>query len=346
MSRKSLNGRVIRAAEAAFAEQRYVTAIDVLVGLGWLTPSHIERWRQGRIESLESAAPVDPTTIASARTAFERWAQERQLKPSETDYAAGTRDRRPLRFSIGGDAAIERAYRTHWVSPDLSERKIERQSKPPDLVVISPVKDWTCASCRGTGDLLLMEDQGPLCMDCADLGHLDCLPSGDAALTRRAKRASRLSAVVVRWSRSRKRYERQGILVESEAIERAEQECLSDAEARARRRERDAARREDEDAQFHAELAKAIREHFPRCPDSRAEAIARHAGTRGSGRVGRSAPGRALDPDAVRFAVAASIRHVDTDYDELLMSGVDREEARHQVHERVEEVLSDWRSST
>jgi hypothetical protein len=42
--------------------------------------------------------------------------------------------------------------------------------------------------------------------------------------------------VVVRWSRSRKRYERQGILAESEAIERAEPECLSDAEVRARHR--------------------------------------------------------------------------------------------------------------
>jgi hypothetical protein len=299
MSRKSLNGRVIRAAEAAFAEQRYVTAIDVLVGLGWLTPSHIERWRQGRIESLESAAPVDPTTIASARAAFERWAQERQLKPSETDYAAGTRDRRPLRFSIGGDAAIERAYRTHWVSPDLSERKIERQSKPPDLVVIWAVNEWTCKSCGDTGDLLFMEGPGPLCLDCADLGHLDFLPSGDAALTRRAKRASSLSAVVVRWSRSRKRYERQGILAEPEAIEQAEQECLSDEEVRARRRERDAARRASEDIRFQAEFAAAIRAAFPGCPVSRAEAIARHAATRGSGRIGRSAAGRALYPDAV-----------------------------------------------
>jgi hypothetical protein len=350
MTRKSLNTRVTQAAEAAFAEQQYVTAIDVLIGLGWLAPPHIDRWRQGRIESLESVAPVDPTKVAAALAALERWAQDRQLRPSETEYVARTRDRRSLRFSISGDDATERAYRTHWVSPDLPQRTVERtteqQSKPPDLVVISPLKEWTCTSCRGTGDLLFMEDPGPLCLDCADLGHLDFLPSGDAAMTRRAKRASRLSAVVVRWSRSRKRYERQGILAEVEAIERAEQECLSDAEVRARRRERDEVRRADEDARFQAEFAAAIRERFPGCPTSRAEAIARHAATRGSGRVGRSAAGRALDPDAVRLAVAASVRHVDTDYDVLLMSGVDREMARHKVFERVEDVLSGWRSST
>ena len=215
--------------------------------------------------------------------------------------------------------------------------------RPADLIVISPLNKWTCTSCGGTGDLLFMEDDAPLCLDCADLAHLVFLPSGDAALSRRAKKLSGLSAVVVRWSRSRKRYERQGILAEGEAIERAEQQCLSDAEARARRRDRDNVRRTDEDVQFQAELAAAIRAHFPGCPASRAEAIARHTATRGSGRIGRSAAGRSLHPDAVRLAVAASVRHVDTDYDELLMSAVDRETARHQVRERVEAVLSGWR---
>jgi hypothetical protein len=216
-------------------------------------------------------------------------------------------------------------------------------SRPSDLVVISPVKKWTCTSCGGTGDLLKMEDGGPLCVDCADLGHLVFLPSGEAALTRRAKKISGLSAVVLRWSRTRKRYERQGILVETAAIERAEQECLSDAESRARRRERDMARRVSDDVRFQTEFAAAIRGLFPGCPPSRADAIARHAATRGSGRIGRSAAARALDPDTVHLAVAASVRHVDTDYDELLMSGVDRAAARREVHQRVEHVLLSWR---
>jgi hypothetical protein len=180
-------------------------------------------------------------------------------------------------------------------------------------------------------------------VDCADLGHLVFLPSGDAALTRRAKRISRLSAVVVRWSRTRQRYERQGILAEAEAIERAEQECLSDAEARARRRERDNARRASDDVRFQTEFAAAIRDLFPGCPASRADGIARHAATRGSGRIGRSAAARALHPDAVHLAVAASVRHVDTDYDQLLMSGVDRATARREVGQRVEHVLCAWR---
>ena len=105
-------------------------------------------------------------------------------------------------------------------------------------MVISPICDWACTACEGTGGLLIMEGPGPLCLACAEMDHLVFLATGDAALTRRAKAASTLSAVVVRFSRARKRYERQGILVEEDALAAAEQQCLADQEARSRRRER------------------------------------------------------------------------------------------------------------
>jgi hypothetical protein len=229
MSGAALEQRVVRAAEAALAEQHYVSAIDVLVRLRWLAQAHLDEWRQGRVECLEQVLQVKPHKLATAIGEFRRWAQRRGLTPSETAYVARTRERRPLRFSVSGAAEIERAYRTHWVSPELSAAKrrqlAERQSRPPDLVVVWSLKDWTCAVCSGTGELLLMQDSGPVCMRCAGLDHLVYLPSGDAALTRRAHRASELSAVVVRFSRSRKRYERQGLLVEPAALTQAQQQC-------------------------------------------------------------------------------------------------------------------------
>jgi hypothetical protein len=277
-----------------------------------------------------------------------RWAQARGLRPSETAYVARTRDRRPLRFSKSGDPGIERAYRTHWVSPELSERKrvklAERRSRPPELVVVSPLNDFTCSVCGNEQDgWLIMDDGGPVCMPCADMSHLVFLPSGDAALTRRAKAHSRLSAVVVRFSRARKRFERQGILVEERALECAERECLADEEARARRRERDAEQRASGDLELQARMAEEIVRLFPGCPAERAQLIARHVSVRGSGRVGRSAAGRALEPEALELAVAAAVRHEDTRYDELLMSGVEREVARAQVREEVAAVLDGWR---
>jgi hypothetical protein len=211
------------------------------------------------------------------------------------------------------------------------------------LLVIQPIRDWTCADCSGTGDLLRMDDAGPLCLACADLDHLVFLPAGDAALTRRATKASSLSAVVVRWSRARKRYERQGVLVAEQALADAEEQCASDEKARIRRRERDRARRASADDAFQAELAEEITRLFPGCPPARAAAVARHAGARGSGRVGRSAAGRALEEGAVTLAVIASIRHEDTEYDSLLMSGLPRDVARDHVRVAIDQVLASWR---
>jgi hypothetical protein len=181
------------------------------------------------------------------------------------------------------------------------------------------------------------------CLDCADLGHLVFLPRGDTALTRRSREESALSAVVVRFNRRRGRYERQGVLVEEAGLARAEVRCLEDAEARRRRRTRDARRRAAEDVRFTEAFAAEIERLFPGCPTERARAIAAHASVRGSGRVGRSAAGRALSEGAVVSAVVASVRHVDTPYDHLLMSGVARHEARRRIAADVEAVLAGWR---
>jgi hypothetical protein len=222
---RDLERRIVHVAEAALAQRKFATPIDVLVGLGWLPPSHLDSWRQGRIDCLERTMTVNLNKLSAAMRLFRLWAGRRGLRPSETAYVARTRDRRRLRFSVSGDPDIERAYRTHGVSPELSETKrerlAERERRPPDLVVISPLNEWTCSACGGTGDLLLMEGPGPICMRCAGMDHLVFLPAGDAALTRRARASSRLSAVVVRFSRSRKRYERRGILVEEAALEHA-----------------------------------------------------------------------------------------------------------------------------
>ncbi|MEV7884864.1 DUF2293 domain-containing protein [Streptomyces sp. NPDC002817] len=226
---------------------------------------------------------------------------------------------------------------------------MSRLATPPrrtGLLVVQPLRRKQCAECRGGPlSLLVLEEGAPRCLDCADLGHLVFLPRGDTALTRRAREESALSAVVVRFNRRRSRYERQGVLVEEEALTRAEVRCLADAEARRRRRSRDARRRAAEDVRFTDAFAAEIRRLFPGCPAERARGIAAHASVRGSGRVGRSAAGRALSEGAVVSAVVASVRHLDTPYDQLLMSGVPRHEARRRIAAAVETALGGWRAT-
>src|SRR5262249_11127905 len=130
-------------------------------------------------------------------------------------------------------------------------------------------RETQCAECGRElwrGSLLRVENEKALCLECADLGHLEYLPRGDVAVTRRASKYTKLRAVVVEWPRTRKRYERQGILAEPEAIRQAEEDSLADAELRERRREQAALRRDAEDQEFVAAFARAIRDQFPRCP--------------------------------------------------------------------------------
>ena len=173
---------------------------------------------------------------------------------------------------------------------------MKQEKQGTDLRVFISTTDSTCDECgeelgRGAW-ITLQKEKGALCLACADLDHLVFLPPGDAAITRRARKYSTLAAVVLKWSRARKRYERQGLLVEAQATEKAEQECLADIEVRERRREREAAKRFDE--------------------------------------------------EAVRLAVVAHIRHTETEYDTLLASGYDRWDARAQVEERVDRVMTQW----
>jgi hypothetical protein len=214
------------------------------------------------------------------------------------------------------------------------------------LLVFMIRRDSVCAECGEElwrGRFITLEKKGALCLSCADLDYLEYLPAGDAALTRRATKHSRLHAKVLQWSRTRKRYERQGVLVETEALEKAEEECLADAEVRERKRLRDAERREKIDQQYVAEFAKRILEIFPKCPTATAASIAQHACQKYSGRVGRSAAAKEFDPQMIMLAVRAHVRHQHTNYDELLFSGYDRHEARALVEKKVEGVLDEWR---
>ena len=218
-------------------------------------------------------------------------------------------------------------------------------SKTDDMVVFMVRRETKCAECGRElfdGNLLRMEDNRPLCLDCADLGHLEFLASGNTALTRRATKHSPLRAVVVRWARARKRYERQGILVTAAAIERAEEECLADEERRARQRERAAGRREVEDREYESAVAEKLQAMFPGCPPEATARIAAWTCRKHSGRVGRSAAAKEFDPQALRLAVIAHIRHEHTRYDELLMEHGNRQLARDIVRDQIQKVLAGW----
>jgi hypothetical protein len=125
-NREALKKRVVAAAEAALAAKGYASAIDVLIGIGWLDAERVERWRRRQIAYLERCVQSNLPRISEAMKMFRAWANARRLTASETQYVGRRPRREPLRFSKSGHPAIEALYRTHWVSPKWFARERER----------------------------------------------------------------------------------------------------------------------------------------------------------------------------------------------------------------------------
>ena len=219
-----------------------------------------------------------------------------------------------------------------------------------EIKVFISSRESACSECgQNLGShawITLAGERGALCLTCADPDHLVYLPSGDPALTRRARKNSRLHAVVLKWSRTRKRYERQGVLVEEQGLEQAEAECLADADLRQARKIREAERRDVLDKNYVKRYGEEIRRYYPRMPSGLETKIAEHACLKHSGRVGRSEAAKRFDEDSITLAVVAHVRHTKTDYDELLMRGVDRLDARSIVREKIDRVLEQWQGDS
>jgi hypothetical protein len=213
----------------------------------------------------------------------------------------------------------------------------------PEVFVV--LFDTTCVGCSvplGRGSWATRTDQNMKCLPCSELGGLEFLPSGDVALTRAAQRLSERKAVVLRFNKSKRRCERQGILVTAEAIEAARLHCQADEPERLKKRQSSAKSREKQQLLYLQNFARCIREMYPNAPIGIEKRIADHACDTGSGRVGRTAAAKQLSTGVIGLAVVAYIRHNHTPYDQLLAKGHPRDLAREQIRDKVDEVLREW----
>ncbi len=352
--RSKLEQRVIVAADQVLRRDGAVGPIELLTQLRFLEHVHVEHWKRGNsaITVLEDHIQCGEKKLADTFRYFQQWAEAERLEAAEAVYQGSSRSgARELRIIAADNPQLEKFYRTRYLRADHSparKKQIERKlNKPPDLVVFIMASDEAiCSECGETllhGDWMFREQEQLLCLQCADLDHLEFLPSGNATLSRRAKKFSSLSAVVVQFNRRRKRYERQGLLATATAIRQAEESLQADAGKRAKQRAAAEIRRDQDDLKLVETMIDRISEQFPSCPLDEARCIAQHTAERGSGRVGRSAAGRDSEPEAIKLAVIAHIRHAHTDYDVKLMQGVARHEARSMIQPVLKKKLMAWR---
>ena len=353
--KRNLRERVLAAAQSCLKQEKTVGILDIYVRLGFLRAKQLEHWKKGleQYPILEELVQAGDKKKQDVTRYFLDWAKGEALEPFHVAYEKrGRHGSTPLRLTKHQNAKVESQYCTKFRRANLTDaqkKRIEQKAnKPPELLVY--IHHDAKAVCNECGEslvdqMLFLENDQALCLDCGDLAHLTFLPSGDATLTRRSKKHSTLSAVVLEFNKRRKRYDRRGLLVSSKAIAIAEESLEADSDKRAKQRANSAVRRAELDAKLVAEMASLIQQQYPSCPATEANEIATHTAERGSGRVGRSASGRALDEDAIKLAVRAWIRHQHTDYDTLLMQGVERREARKRIAETVNRKQAEWRTA-
>ncbi len=346
--------RVIEACEALLKRSSSFGLVELSEQLGFIHYTHITSWKRGdpSVTPLFKRLQLGFDKLIVLMQTLEDWAKAKGMSPVSVPYVRqGRNDIEPLPILLTPDPDIDAIWRRHWVPAGLSAKKAERLEeklqKPDDLAVFVQAHDrQNCAECQAEvlkGDHFFLEQQQPVCLSCADLDHLEVLPAGDATLTRRARKFSPLTVMVLQFNRRRKKYDRMGLLVTPEAIDQAEESMDEDASERAVARKKAALARAKLDEKLVAEMTALILRDFPNCPPEEAHQIAAHTAVRGSGRVGRSEAGRNLDTHAIELAVIAWIRHQHTNYDELLMKGIARQTARQRIRESVQAQTKTWR---
>src|SRR5256885_16021846 len=110
-NRRRLADRVAKAAEVSLAAQKYVSPVDVLVGIGWLGPGAVKRWRQGQVDYLERVVQTNLSRISEAMKLFRSWATPKGLNPRETSYVARAPARPHPRVPGARTACFRGAFR-------------------------------------------------------------------------------------------------------------------------------------------------------------------------------------------------------------------------------------------
>jgi len=128
--KKPLSTQVATVAGSFVSKKRYVSAIDLFLGIGWLTQDKLSDWKAGKIPYLERVINANLKKISRVMKEFRTWASHANLKASITVYKHNSYN---LRFRKSGNCNIEAAYSTHYVLLKSNE-KVEYKNREGDLI--------------------------------------------------------------------------------------------------------------------------------------------------------------------------------------------------------------------
>lgn len=131
MSNKELEKQVKQFVSELSYLKGFVSSVDVLIKLGYITQSDYQNWRLGKIEYLEKVCDANLHKLSTVNKFIRKYAAEWNLEPSWTGYYKfGKGPKKRLIFSKTRDSKIEYAYATHYLNKNrIFELKRQKQLK-------------------------------------------------------------------------------------------------------------------------------------------------------------------------------------------------------------------------
>lgn len=139
MKESELTGKINSAVYHRCQDRGYAAPADVLVDIGVLPKKKYEEWRFGKVNYLEQVCSCNLKKLSFIMKQIRSCAEKSGLKPSFCYYkqwgvkkknGQGHKPVIPLRFSKSGNPEIERAYATHYVDRERTEKiKMEQKKK-------------------------------------------------------------------------------------------------------------------------------------------------------------------------------------------------------------------------
>lgn len=134
MNNSELEKKINSIVSEVVNQKGYISSIDILIRLGYLSQTDYENWRKGKIEYLEKACQVNLGKLTTINRILRQVSGKMKLEPSWTAYNKfGKGPKMRLRFSKSGEENIEKAYSTHYVNEyRINHMKELKRNPMPD----------------------------------------------------------------------------------------------------------------------------------------------------------------------------------------------------------------------
>ena len=124
MNNTDLRNKIKLIGKEIIEEKGYLTSIDVLLKLDYLSEKDYENWKFGKVEYLEKVCGVNLKKLSTINKTIREISGQWNLKKSWTAYNKyGKGKKIRLRFSKSGNEQIEQAYATHYINTEKVKNK-------------------------------------------------------------------------------------------------------------------------------------------------------------------------------------------------------------------------------